>query len=386
MSTPSWHRKAYSIAALRDMARAQLPRPIFDFADGGAEDEQTLHQNETAYDAYHLVPRPLQGAASRDLTINLFGKSLRLPVIVGPTGLSGLFWPDGERATAMAAHAAGTAFCLSHGSTCTMEELASTGASPRWMQVFIYKDRSFTQEFCERADAAGFDALVLTIDNQIPGKRERDLRNGFTIPPNFGPVEYAAMISKYKWLWRMRSALGRMTFGNYVRPGEATDLATLAGRMGDLLDPGMSWADVEWLRGIWKKPLLIKGILHPEDAAKTIDLGIDGLIVSNHGGRQLDGAIPSVHALPAVLETVKGRVPVLTDGGIRRGADVLKALALGATACLVGRPQLWGVSVAGQAGVERMLDIYYREIDMAMGLCGASNISEISQDLITQRY
>lgn len=385
MSAPSWHQKAHSIAALREMARAQLPRPIFDFADGGAEDEQTLRQNETAYDGYHLLPRPLQGAGTRDLSIELFGKRLSLPVIVGPTGLSGLFWPDGERETAKAAHAAGTAFCLSHGSTCTMEELASTGASPRWMQVFIYKDRSFTQEFCTRADASGFDALVLTIDNQIPGKRERDLRNGFTIPPNFSLGEYVAMLAKYKWLWRMRSALGKMTFGNYVRPGETADLSTLASRMGDLLDPAMSWDDVAWLRSIWKKPLLIKGILHPDDATKAVELGVDGIIVSNHGGRQLDSAIPSFSALPAILDTVKGRVPVLTDGGIRRGTDVVKALALGATACLVGRPQLWGVSVAGKAGVERMLDIYSREIDMAMGLCGVSKISEITGELITPK-
>ena len=378
----SWHQKAYSISTMRELARAELPRPVFDFADGGAEDEQTLRQNEAAFDAYRLLPRPLNGAVERDLSIELFGNRLRFPVIVGPTGLSGLFWPDGERETAKAASAAGTAFCLSHGSTCTMEELATTEASPRWMQVFIYKDRSFTEEFCTRADAAGFDALVLTIDNQIPGKRERDLRNGFTIPPDFGAREYASMIMKYRWLWRMRTALGNMTFGNYVRPGETSDISTLAARMGDLLDPGMSWADVEWLRKIWKKPLLIKGILHPDDAAKAIDLGVDGIIVSNHGGRQLDGAIASADALPGVLDQVDGRVPVLMDGGVRRGSDVVKALALGVTACLIGRPQLWGVAVAGQAGVERVLDIYYREIDMAMGLCGASKISDLTKELI----
>lgn len=386
MTTSSgWKQKAHSIGAMREMARAALPRPVFDFADGAAEDEVTRNQNEASFDNYSLIPRPLNGAATRDLSVTLFGNQLKLPVIVGPTGLSGLFWPDGECQTALAAQAAGTAFCLSHGSACTMEELATTNASPRWMQVFIYKDRGFTEEFCTRAEAADYDAMVLTIDNQIPGKRERDLRNGFTIPPNFGLAGYLGMLSRYKWLWRMRSALPKLTFGNYVRPGVKSDLSSLASSMGALLDPGMTWEDVKWLRKTWKKPLLIKGILHPDDAEKAIDLGIDGLIVSNHGGRQLDGAIASVEALPAIVNQVNGRIPVLMDGGIRRGTDVVKALALGATACLIGRPQLWGVAVAGQAGVEKVLDIYYKEIDMAMGLCGAKSISDITRDLIAPK-
>ncbi len=370
---------------MRTLARRELPRPIFDFADGAANDEWTRRQNEATFDTYTLVPRPLNGAENRDLSISLFDKKLSMPLIVGPTGLSGLFWPDGERETAKAAMAAGTAFCLSHGSTCTMEELATTEASPRWMQVFIYKDRSFTEEFCTRAAAANFDALVLTIDNQIPGKRERDLMNGFTIPPNFGPLTYLGMMSRYRWLWRMRHTLNRMTFGNYVRAGEDTDISTVAARMGDMLDPGMNWEDVKWLRKIWKKPLMIKGILHPDDAEKALGLGIDGFIVSNHGGRQLDGAIASLDALPPIVERVAGRAPVLMDGGIRRGTDVVKALALGATACLIGRPQLWGVSVAGQRGVRRILDIYAEEIDMAMGLCGVSSTAEITSQLLAKK-
>ncbi len=383
--TPETLKKIYSIQTMRQRARRELPQPIFDFADGAAEDEKTLRQNESAFDGFSMIPRPLRGAASRDLSITLFGDTLALPVLVGPTGLSGLFWPDGERQTALAAKAAGTVFCLSHGSTCTMEELATTSASPRWMQVFIYKDRQFTEEFCRRAEAANFDALILTIDNQIPGKRERDLKNGFTIPPTFDWQAYLGMISRYRWIWRMRHALKGMTFGNYQRPNETADLSTLAARMGEMLDPAMNWDDVKWLRRIWKKPLLIKGILHPEDAAKAIDLGVDGIIVSNHGGRQLDGAIATANALGAIADQVKGQVPVLIDGGIRRGTDVVKALALGATACLIGRPQLWGVAVAGQAGVERVLEIYAQEIDMAMGLCGLSRISEISKDLLIRR-
>lgn len=378
----TWRRKAYNIDALRGLARGQLPKPVFDFGDGGAEDERTLRRNEGAFDDYLLVPEPLGGAAARDLSIELFGTRLELPVIVGPTGLSGLFWPDGERATARATAAAGTAFCLSHGSTCTLEELAGTGAAPRWIQVFIYRDRDFTEELTERAAAADYDALVLTIDNQLLGNRERDVRNGFAIPPNFGAAEVAGMITKAPWLWRMRGEFRRMTFGNYVRPGEKSDLKSIAGRMSELLDPGMNWDDVAWLRKIWKKPLILKGILSPDEAEKALDHGVDAIVVSNHGGRQLDGAIASFDALPDIIARIDGRMPVLMDGGIRRGTDVLKALALGATACLLGRPQLWGVSVAGQAGVEHMLGIYRRELDIAMGLCGLTETADITPAIL----
>ena len=379
---PRWRRRAYSINALRALARAALPRPIFDFADGGAEDEYTLRRNESAFDEFELLPRPLNGAAERDLSISLFGKQLSMPVIVGPTGLAGLFWPDGERCAARATTAAGTAYCLSHGSVCTLEDLSACGASPKWMQVFIYRDRGFTRELTERAAKAGYDALVLTIDNQLTGNRERDIRNGFTIPPRLGLAGIAGMALKAEWLWRMRRQIGRVTFGNYARPGEKADIKLLSGRMASLLDPSMSWKDVEALRKIWTGPLILKGILHPVEAKVAINHGIDGLIVSNHGGRQLDGAPASIDALPAVIEAAGDRIPVLIDGGVRRGSDVVKALALGAKACLVGRPQLWGLAVAGEAGVAHMLDIYRQEISRVMGLCGVSRISDIGQGLL----
>jgi L-lactate dehydrogenase (cytochrome)/(S)-mandelate dehydrogenase len=253
------------------------------------------------------------------------------------------------------------------------------------MQVFIYRDRGFTRELVERAARAGFDALVLTIDNQLLGNRERDIRNGFAIPPRFRAADLAGMALKLPWLWRMRRELPRITFGNYVRPGEIADIRTLAGRMASLLDPAMSWADVGELRRAWTGPLLLKGVLHPAEAQAALDHGIDGLIVSNHGGRQLDGAPASFDALPAVVDAVSGRIPVLLDGGVRRGADVVKALARGAAACLVGRPQLWGLSVAGEAGVAHVLDIYRREIDRVMGLCGLARIADIGPDLIFRR-
>jgi len=385
MAAPHWQQRAYSIAAMRDLARTKLPRPVFDFADGGAEDERTLRRNEAAFADFALLPRPLNGAATRDLSIELFGQRLSMPVMIGPTGLAGLFWPDGERCAARAAQAAGTAYCLSHGSVCTLEELAATGAAPRWMQVFIYKDRGFTRELTERAAKADYDALVLTTDNQLLGNRERDIRNGFTIPPRFGLAVLAGMATKAEWLWRMRSELKRVTFGNYVRPGESIDLKSLAGRMASLLDPSMSWKDVDDLRKIWARPLLLKGVLHPDEARTAVEHGIDGIIVSNHGGRQLDGAASSLDALPGILAAVGGRIPVLIDGGIRRGADVVKALALGAKCCLIGRPQLFGLAIAGEAGVAQVLAIYAKEIDRAMGLCGAGKIADIDRSLLLEK-
>jgi L-lactate dehydrogenase (cytochrome)/(S)-mandelate dehydrogenase len=253
------------------------------------------------------------------------------------------------------------------------------------MQIFIFRDRGFTRELTQRAAAAGYDALVLTIDNQILGNRERDIRNGFAIPPRFRPADLAGMALKLPWLWRMRRELPRITFGNYVREGETVDIKTLAGRMASLLDPTMTWEDVEEVRRIWMGPMILKGVLHPDEARAARARGIDGVIVSNHGGRQLDGAPGSLDALPAIVAAVEGRMPVLLDGGVRRGADIAKALALGAAACLVGRPQLWGLAVAGEAGVAHVLDIYRRELDRVMGLCGVSRIADVGRDLLFAR-
>lgn len=305
-----------------------------------------------------------------------------MPVVVGPTGLAGLFWPDGERCAARAASAAGIAYCLSHGSVCRLEDLSTCGSSPRWMQVFIYKDKGFTRELAERAAKAGYDALVLTVDNQLLGNRERDIRNGFAIPPRFGLAGLAGMMLKAGWLWRMRREFKRVTFGNYVRPGEPADIKALAGRMASLLDPSMSWNDVDMLRRIWTGPLILKGVLNPVEAKTAIDHGIGGLIVSNHGGRQIDGAPATIDVLPLVADAVGGRIPILIDGGIRRGGDVVKAMALGASARMIGRPQLWGLAVAGEAGVAQVLEIYRREIDRVMGLCGVARITDIGRDLL----
>lgn len=378
-------KRLYSIAAVRAAARRALPRPVFDFGDGGAEDEQTLRRNEAAFEDVALLPRPLNGAATRDLSTTLFGTRYSMPLAIGPTGLSGLFWPGGECAAARAAAAAGIPYCASHGSVCTLEDIAATECRPRWMQVFVYTDRVFTREMIDRAKTAGYDALVLTVDNQLLGNRERDIRNGFSIPPRFGIAGTLAAATKTSWLMRMRTTLPRLTFGNYVRPGEQRSVGYIARRMGSLLDPGLSWPDVDWIRSFWKGPMLLKGILHPADAIEALAHGVDGLIVSNHGGRQLDGAAASLDTLPAVAEAVEGRIPLLVDGGVRRGADIVKALALGASLCLIGRPQLWGLAVAGEAGVRHVIELYRAELDRVMGLMGLKSVAEIGPQYVTRR-
>ena len=370
-------KNGYSVAALRRIAQKRLPRPIFDFIDGGAEDEDTLRQNESAFSDWELLPKPLNGAAKRDLSTSLFGHTLSSPLLIGPTGLAGLFWPQGEVAAANAASDYGTVYCLSHGSVCTLEQLAKMHQGLKWMQVFIYKDRGFTRELATRAQESGYDALVLTIDNQLIGKRERDIVNGFTIPPRLDLSQMLAFAKKPSWWWAMRHELANVTFGNYVQSNSPESVSALAARMGSLLDPSMSWEDVDMVRAHWKGRLILKGVLHPDEAAQAVKHGVDAIIVSNHGGRQLNGAIASVRALPAVVQAVNGAIPVLLDGGIRRGSDIFKAVALGASAVLIGRPHLWGLSVAGKDGVQWVLEMLHGELDRTMGLAGASNIEEI---------
>jgi isopentenyl diphosphate isomerase/L-lactate dehydrogenase-like FMN-dependent dehydrogenase len=369
--------RAYSIAAMRALARRRLPRVVFDFCDGGAEDEITRDRNESAFADLEFLPQPLNGTTGRDPSVELFGERLSMPLIIGPTGLSGMLWPRGEAAAARAAAKAGIVYTMSHGSTITIEELARDVPGLKWFQVFLYRDRGLTRSFAERARAAGYKALVLTVDNQVLGQRERDLRNGFTIPPRVTLRSGLDMLRALPWLVRMARAPA-MTMANYVTE-ERKDIVSLAQYLVDMLDPSLCWRDVAWLREIWSGPLLLKGILHPDEARAAIEHGVDGVIVSNHGGRQLDTALPAIRALPAVVDAVAGRIPVLLDGGIRRGSHVVKAVALGATACLIGRPHLWGLAVAGEAGVAAVLEILRRDIDRVLALGGWDGIAKVDR-------
>ena len=378
MDAATLQRRGFSVRALRELARARLPRMVFDMADGAAGDETTMRRNEEALAAIEFVPKLLAGAPTRDQSVELFGHHLASPVIIGPTGLAGLLWPHAEIAAARAAARFGTIYTTSHASTSTLEEIAATASGPKWMQVFLYKDRGLTAEFAARAKAAGYSGLVLTVDNQVTAGRDRDMRNGMTFPLRLGSRNMLDLLSRPGWLARM-SATPRPTFVNY---GIRTSIGSFGPLMAEQLDPAVTWTDVEWLRKQWQGPMLIKGLLHPDEARDAMALGADAVIVSNHGGRQLDGAIASITALQAIVDAVGGTIPVLVDGGFRRGIDVVKALALGARAVLIGRPQLWGVACAGEEGVYWVLELFRREIDRAMSLGGWDGTAKLNRQVL----
>jgi L-lactate dehydrogenase (cytochrome)/(S)-mandelate dehydrogenase len=310
--------------------------------------------------------------------VEIFDHRLKSPVIIGPTGLAGLLWPHAELCTARAAAKFGTIYTTSHASTSTMEEIAAVSSAPKWMQVFLYKDRGLTAEFVSRAQAAGYAGLVLTVDNQVMAVRDRDARNGLMFPMKFRLRGLADLLSHPAWLYSMRKA-PNPTFVNY---GARTSIGAFGPVMLEQLDPSVGWKEVEWVRSLWSGPMILKGILHPDEARGAVDRGIDAVVVSNHGGRQLDGAISSIEALGPIVDAVGHRSLVLVDGGFRRGADVVKALALGAKAVMIGRPQLWGVACAGEEGVHWVLELFAKEIDRALALGSWDGIGKLSRDIL----
>jgi isopentenyl diphosphate isomerase/L-lactate dehydrogenase-like FMN-dependent dehydrogenase len=371
-------RNGYSVAALRRLAGAELPRMLFDMVDGGAGDEHTMRRNDAALAEIELIPKLLAGAPKRDQSIELFGQKLTSPVLIGPTGLAGLLWPHAELAAARAAARFGTIYSTSHASTATLEQIAAATPRPKWMQVFLYKDRGLTAEFARRATEAGYAGLILTVDNQVMAGRDRDVANGMSFPLRWTARSALQFAIKPRWLLRMRETPSP-TFVNY---GARASIGAFGPLMNEQLDPDIGWRDVEWLRGLWRGPLILKGLLHPDEARRARELSVDAVIVSNHGGRQLDGAITSIEALPAMVDAVEGAIPILVDGGFRRGVDVLKAIALGARAVLLGRPHLWGVACAGEAGVFHVLDMFRREIDRAMALGGWDDLGKLGRSAL----
>ncbi|HEX2203277.1 MAG TPA: alpha-hydroxy acid oxidase [Longimicrobium sp.] len=351
-----------TLEAYEAAARAVLPRPAYDYYAGGAEDEATLRGNRAAYGRFWLRPRVLVDVGSVDLSVELLGERLSMPVLLAPTAFQRMAHPDGECASARAARAAGTLLVCSTLSTCTVEETCAAAPGPAWFQLYVYRDREITRDMVRRAEAAGCTALVLTVTMPVLGRRERDVRNGFRLPDgvemaNFRGLRHAAF----------PDARGSR-FEAFVNAE---------------FDRTLGWEAVEWLRSVTRLPVLLKGVVTPEDAALAVAHGADGVIVSNHGGRQLDGAEPTLFALPRVAEAVDGRVPVLMDGGIRRGTDVAKALALGARAVLVGRPYLWGLAAGGQAGVERVLALLRAELERALALLGRPTVAAVDRSAVT---
>lgn len=372
--------KAINIDDLRDAARRRLPRVMFEFIDGGSQDETTLRANREDFQKWRFRTRVLTDVSKRDQSITLFGQHCASPLILGPTGLAGLFSRRGELAGARAAEKYGVPYCLSTMATCTIEEIAGETAPPKWFQLYVLRDRGLTKAFIERAKTARCTALVLTVDTKVQGPRERDMRNGFTVPPRFSAATMLDFVRHPRWL--LDVGLGpKVTFRNFSGTGVANDDAiSITQFIAGQYDLSVNWRDVEWFKQNWGGPVMLKGILTAEDARIAIDHGADGVIVSNHGGRQLDGAISAVHALPSIADAVGDRLEIVLDGGIRRGADVVRARALGAKACMIGRAWLYGLAAGGQAGVERALEILRDEIDTAMTLLGRPTWQDVDRN------
>ncbi len=361
-------------------ARRRLPRALFDFVEGGAGDEATVRRNSDCFGKYAFRGSVLAGVAQRDQSVQLFGRTISMPVLIAPTGLSGLLWPAGEAEVAKACAAADTVMTVSISATLSLEAVMAASGAGKWLQLFIYRDRGLTRELADRAKAAGYEALCLTVDYPVHGHRERDSRNGFTISPRLRPSLFLDVLRRPAW-WIRMAAAPKVTFGNFEGRG-ATGLANVAGYMSTLVDPSLTWKDLEWLRAIWDGPLVVKGVMRKEDARRAVELGCNAVEISNHGGRQLDHSIGTLDALPEIADALGGGTPILLDGGIRRGADVLKARALGATAVVIGRAHLWGLAVAGTAGVEHVLRILRDEIDVAMAIGGWRTLQDIDESAV----
>jgi L-lactate dehydrogenase (cytochrome) len=374
--------QAINIEDLRSRARRRLPKVIFEFIDGGAQDETTLRANREDFQKWRFRTRVLTDVSRRDQSITLFGQRCASPLILAPTGLAGLLSRRGELAAARAAEKYAVPYCLSTMATCSIEEIATETTQPKWFQLYVLRDRGLTKEFIERARASRCAALVLTVDTKVQGPRERDMRNGFTVPPRFTIATILDFARHFSWL--LDVGLGpRIAFRNFEGTmAAATDAVTITEFIADQYDLTVNWRDVEWFKSAWGGPVLLKGVLSVEDARLAVAHGADGVIVSNHGGRQLEGAVSAVHALPAIADAVGDRLEVVLDGGIRRGADVVRARALGAKACMIGRAWLYGLASAGQAGVERALEILRGEIDITLTLLGRPTLVEVDRDAL----
>lgn len=377
-------RRCITIEDLRAAARRRLPRLVFDFIDGGARDETTLRDNRRAFDAWQLMPRVGVDVSQRRLATTLLGRPMALPLVLGPTGLAGLYRPRGEMLACRAATTAGIPFCLSTNSIASIEAVAAdVPDSDRWFQLYPLRDRELMAEMLRRAREHGYRTLCFTVDLPIQGRRERDVRNGFTLP--LRPTVRTAwdVLRRPAWLWGL--ARHPVSFGNFAPSAAGGGATTIAQHVASLFDPSADWALVAKLRKGWDGPFVVKGVLHPDDARAAVRAGADAVIVSNHGGRQLDTVPGTCTALPGVVAAIQGEADILLDGGVRRGTDILKAIALGARACMIGRPFLWGLAAGGEAGVCRAIEILSVELDEAMALAGVRDLAELTPDFVRGR-
>lgn len=374
--------KYLTIADLKECARRRVPKMFFDYADSGAWTEGTYRANEEDFRKIKLRQRVLVDMTNRSLKTTMVGQEVSMPVALSPTGLTGMQHADGEMLAAQAAEEFGVPFTLSTMSICSIEDVASVTKKPFWFQLYVMRDRDFVADLIDRAKAAKCSALVLTADLQILGQRHKDLRNGLSAPPKFTPRHIWQMATRPAWCMGMLGT-PRRTFRNIAgHVKNVTDLSSLSSWTAEQFDPQLSWKDVAWIKERWGGKLIIKGILDVEDAKMAADTGADAIIVSNHGGRQLDGAPSSISVLPEIVDAVGDRIEVHIDGGIRSGQDVLKALCLGAKGTFIGRPFLYGLGAGGKAGVTRALEIIRRELDITLALCGKRDIRDAGPDML----
>ena len=373
-----------TIADLKKRAKWRVPKMFYDYADSGAWTESTYRANEADFAKIHLRQRVLVDMSNRSLASTMIGENVSMPVALAPTGLCGMQHADGEILAAQAAEEAGVPFTLSTMSVCSIEDVAEHTTKPFWFQLYVMKDRGFVESLIGRAKAAGCSALVLTLDLQILGQRHKDLVNGLSTPPKFTPKHVWQVGTRPFWALDMLQTK-RRSFRNIVGHAPASsDLSSLAVWTAEQFDTRLSWTDVEWIRERWGGKLILKGVLDTEDAAMAAKTGADAIIVSNHGGRQLDGALSSISMLPKIVDEVGGEIEIHMDGGIRSGQDILKARALGARGTYIGRPYLYGLGAMGKKGVTRALDILRKELDVTMALCGKRDIEEIDRSILAK--
>ena len=367
---------------LRRVAKRRVPRMFYDYADAGSWTEGTYRANESDFQPIKLRQRVAVNMEGRSVATKLIGIDAAMPVALAPTGLTGMQHADGEILAARAAEKFGVPFTLSTMSICSIEDVAANTSKPFWFQLYMMRDRSFIERLIERCKSAKCSALMLTLDLQILGQRHKDLINGLSAPPKPTIANLVNLATKPRWCLGMLGTRRRQ-FGNIVGHVEGVaDLSSLSAWTASQFDPGLSWADVEWVKKLWGGKLILKGILDAEDARLAADSGADALIVSNHGGRQLDGAPSSIAALPAIADAVGSRIEVWMDGGIRSGQDVLKAVALGAKATLIGRAFLYGLGAYGEEGVTKCLEIIRNELDLTMAFCGRTNIADVDRSIL----
>ena len=371
-----------NIEDLRRLAKKRVPRMFYDYADAGSWTEGTYRANESDFQAIKLRQRVAVNLENRSTKSTMVGVDVAMPVAVAPTGMTGMQHADGEILAAKAAEQFGIPFTLSTMSICSIEDVAAHTTAPFWFQLYVMRDREFVERLIDRAKAARCSALMLTLDLQILGQRHKDLKNGLSAPPKLTVANVLNMMTKPRWCAGMLGTK-RRHFGNIVGHAKGVDtMGELAHWSNSQLDPSLSWDDVEWIKKRWGGKLILKGIQDADDAKRAADTGADALIVSNHGGRQLDGAESSIRALPAIVDAVGSRIEVHMDGGIRSGQDVLKAVALGAKGTYIGRAFLYGLGAMGGAGVTKAFELIHRELDLTMAFCGRTNITQVDKSIL----